>query len=75
MHLLVLPCCHWSCFNADTFDQYPCNKYPVNPARSTAVALFQGGWALNQLWLFWAMPIIGGILGGMLYRTLLEKRD
>lgn len=36
---------------------------------------FQGGWALEQLWLFWVMPIIGGILGGVLYRTLLEKRD
>jgi aquaporin Z len=46
----------------------------VNPARSTAVAIFQGGWALNQLWLFWLMPIIGGILGGLIYRNLLEKK-
>ncbi len=53
----------------------PVTNTSVNPARSTAVALFQGGWALNQLWLFWAMPIIGGLLGGILYRTLLEKRD
>ncbi len=36
---------------------------------------FPGGWALQQLWLFWVMPIVGGILGGVLYRTLLEKRD
>ena len=53
----------------------PVTNTSVNPARSTAVALFQGGWALDQLWLFWVMPIVGGILGGVLYRTLLEKRD
>ncbi|WP_256682006.1 aquaporin, partial [Klebsiella grimontii] len=53
----------------------PVTNTSVNPARSTAVAIFQGGWALQQLWLFWVMPIIGGILGGVLYRTLLEKRS
>lgn len=53
----------------------PVTNTSVNPARSTAVAIFQGGWALQQLWLFWVMPIVSGILGGVLYRTLLEKRD
>lgn len=53
----------------------PVTNTSVNPARSTAVAIFQGGWALQQLWLFWLAPIAGGILGGILYRTLLEKRD
>lgn len=53
----------------------PVTNTSVNPARSTAVAIFEGGWALQQLWLFWVMPIVGGILGGVLYRTLLEKRD
>ncbi|EPT2628927.1 aquaporin Z, partial [Enterobacter hormaechei] len=38
----------------------PVTNTSVNPARSTAVAIFQGGWALEQLWLFWVMPIIGG---------------
>ena len=52
----------------------PVTNTSVNPARSTAVAIFQGGWALQQLWLFWLAPIAGGILGGILYRTLLEKR-
>ncbi|MFU0944423.1 aquaporin [Kluyvera ascorbata] len=52
----------------------PVTNTSVNPARSTAVAIFQGGWALHQLWLFWVMPIIGGILGGLIYRTLLEKK-
>ncbi|WP_024547780.1 aquaporin Z [Siccibacter turicensis] len=53
----------------------PVTNTSVNPARSTAVALFQGGWALEQLWLFWMMPLAGGILGGTVYRVLLEKRD
>lgn len=52
----------------------PVTNTSVNPARSLAVAVFQGGWALEQVWLFWVMPIIGGILGGVIYRTLLDKR-
>lgn len=52
----------------------PVTNTSVNPARSTAVAIFQGDWALQQLWLFWLMPIAGGLLGGFIYRTLLEKR-
>ncbi|EED4363672.1 aquaporin Z [Salmonella enterica subsp. enterica] len=52
----------------------PVTNTSVNPVRSTAVAIFQGTWALQQLWLFWAMPVIGGILGGLLYRFLLEKK-
>src|SRR5256714_10175686 len=42
----------------------------VNPARSTGPALFVGGWALAQLWLFWLAPILGGIVGGVAYRWL-----
>jgi len=48
----------------------PVTNTSVNPARSTAVAVFQGGWAVQQLWFFWVMPIIGGILGGLVYRFL-----
>ncbi len=48
----------------------PVTNTSVNPARSTAVALFAGGWALSQLWLFWVAPIIGGMLGGVLYRFI-----
>jgi aquaporin Z len=48
----------------------PVTNTSVNPARSTGVALFAGGWALTQLWLFWIAPLIGGILGGSLYRWL-----
>jgi len=53
----------------------PVTNTSVNPARSLAVAIFQGGWALQQVWLFLVMPIIGGIFGGVIYRTLLEKRS
>jgi aquaporin Z len=48
----------------------PVTNTSVNPARSTGPALFVGGWALQQLWLFWVAPIVGGILGGLLYRAL-----
>jgi aquaporin Z len=50
----------------------PVTNLSVNPARSTGPALFVGGWALSQLWLFWVAPILGGILGGFLYRSTLE---
>lgn len=53
----------------------PVTNTSVNPARSTAVAIFQGGWALQQLWLFWVLPVIGGMLGGVIYRHLLQQRD
>jgi MIP family channel proteins len=53
----------------------PVTNTSVNPARSTAVAIFQGGWALEQLWLFWVMPVVGGIIGGGIYRVLFIKRS
>lgn len=48
----------------------PVTNTSVNPARSTGVALFVGDWAISQLWLFWAAPIVGGIIAGFLYRSL-----
>jgi aquaporin Z len=45
----------------------PITNTSVNPARSTGVALFAGGWAIEQLWLFWVAPIVGGILGAVIY--------
>ena len=50
----------------------PVTNTSVNPARSTGVALFQGDWALSQLWVFWIVPIIGAIAGGLIYRNLLS---
>lgn len=48
----------------------PVTNTSVNPARSTGPALFVGGWALAQLWLFWVAPLVGGAIGGVLYRWL-----
>ncbi|HVO02770.1 MAG TPA: aquaporin Z [Candidatus Cybelea sp.] len=48
----------------------PITNTSVNPARSTGPAIFVGGWALQQLWLFWLAPLIGGALGGVIYRWL-----
>ncbi len=45
----------------------PVTNTSVNPARSTGVALFEGGWAIEQLWLFWVAPIVGGIIGAVVY--------
>lgn len=51
----------------------PVTNTSVNPARSTGPALLVGGLALQQLWIFWVAPIIGGIIGGGLYRRLLDS--
>ncbi len=48
----------------------PITNTSVNPARSTGVAVFTGGWAMAQLWLFWIAPIIGGVLGAVIYRFI-----
>lgn len=48
----------------------PVTNTSVNPARSTGVAVFAGGWAIEQLWLFWVAPIVGGILGAGIYRFI-----
>lgn len=53
----------------------PVTNTSVNPARSTGVAFFQGSWAIEQLWLFWLAPIIGGIIGGLVYRYLFEPAE
>ena len=51
----------------------PVDNTSVNPARSTGPALFQGGWAVHQLWVFWLVPLIGGAIGGWIYRTLFDN--
>jgi len=51
----------------------PVTNASVNPARSTAPAVFVGGWAIQQLWLFWVGPLIGGIVGGGLYHALFDE--
>jgi aquaporin Z len=51
----------------------PVTNTSVNPARSTGPAVFVGGWANHQLWLFWVAPLIGGALAGLFYHALLES--
>jgi aquaporin Z len=52
----------------------PVTNASVNPARSTSQAVFVGGWALQQLWLFWVAPLLGGAIGGLIHRfTLADK--
>jgi len=53
----------------------PVTNTSVNPARSTGVALFVGDWAISQLWLFWVAPIIGGMLGAVVYRFIGNEKD
>lgn len=53
----------------------PITNTSVNPARSLSQALFVGGAAMSQLWLFWVAPILGGIAGGLIYKFLLQRTD
>jgi aquaporin Z len=53
----------------------PVTNTSVNPARSTAVAIYAGGWAVAQLWLFWIAPIIGALLGAVIYRYIGSAKD
>jgi aquaporin Z len=53
----------------------PVTNTSVNPARSTGVAVFVGDWAISQLWLFWVAPIIGGILGAAIYRSIGSEKN
>lgn len=53
----------------------PVTNTSVNPARSTGVAVFQGGWAISELWLFWAAPIAGAVLGAIVYRMISQENS
>ena len=52
----------------------PVSNTSVNPARSTGVAVFQGGWAVSQLWVFWLVPLLGGVFGGLVHRFVLATK-
>lgn len=51
----------------------PVTNTSVNPARSTGVALYVGDWAVSQLWLFWVAPIVGALIGAVIYRFVAEE--
>ncbi len=53
----------------------PVTNTSVNPARSTGVAMFAGGWAVEQLWLFWLAPIVGAIVGALIYKFVGSEDD
>ncbi len=53
----------------------PVTNTSVNPARSTGQALFVGGWALEQLWLFWLAPLVGGAIGGIIYPLIASEQE
>jgi aquaporin Z len=53
----------------------PVTNTSVNPARSTGPALFVGGWAIKQLWLFWVIPIVGAVLAGAIHRFMLSEEE
>lgn len=53
----------------------PVTNTSVNPARSTGPALIVGGWAIEQLWMFWVAPIAGGVAGGLIGRILLRQHE
>jgi len=53
----------------------PVTNTSVNPARSTGVALFAGDWAIQQLWLFWLAPVVGAVLGALIWRLLHQSDD
>ena len=53
----------------------PVDNTSVNPARSLATAIFQHGWALGQLWVFIMFPLVGGLLGGLVWKVLVPADD
>jgi len=53
----------------------PVTNTSVNPARSTGVALFAGDWAIDQLWMFWIAPIIGAVIGAVIYRFIGSEEE
>ncbi|NIE67912.1 aquaporin [Burkholderia sp. Ax-1719] len=63
-----------ACLTAVSLIAIPVSNGGMNPARSTGCALFVGDWALDQLWLFWAAPMLGGIVAGMVHRRATRRR-
>jgi aquaporin Z len=64
----VAPIAIGLCLTLTHLISIPVTNTSVNPARSTGPALFVGGWALSQLWLFWLAPIVGACAAGVVYR-------
>lgn len=63
------------CLTLTNLVAIPVTNASINPARSTATAVFVGGWAIAQLWAFWVAPIAGGIIGSVLYRAVISEAE
>lgn len=70
-----LPIAMGLCLTLIHLASIPISNTSVNPARSTATAIFEGGWALSQLWLFWVAPVVGGALAAYVYRYIAGSDD
>lgn len=70
-HVALAPLAVGLCLTLVHLVGIPVTNTSVNPARSTGPAVFVGGWALAQLWMFWVAPILGGLLGGFAWKYLL----
>ncbi|WP_322043925.1 aquaporin [Paraburkholderia sp. J67] len=70
----LAPAALGACFAVAYLIAIPVSNGGLNPARSTGPALFVGDWALDQLWLFWAAPMLGGIAAGVFYRVAMRHR-
>ena len=62
--------CHRFCLTLIHLISIPVTNTSVNPARSTGVAVYMGGWAMTQLWLFWVAPIAGALIGSSIYKSI-----
>ncbi len=67
-HAALAPLAIGLCLTLIHLISIPVTNTSVNPARSTGVAIIEGGWAIDQLWLFWVAPIVGAVLAGLTYR-------
>ena len=61
------------CLTLIHFISIPVTNTSVNPARSTAVAVYVGDWATSQLWLFWVAPIVGAVIGALIYKVMAKE--
>lgn len=72
---VVAPLVIGLCYTLIHLISIPVDNTSVNPARSTGVAIFAGGIALQQLWVFWLAPLVGGALGGAIYPVLFSPPE
>ena len=70
---VIAPIAIGLCLTLINLISIPVTNTSVNPARSTATAVFVGGWAIEQVWLFWVAPLVGGVVGGLAYKAVADS--